>query len=568
MAFRRGLLSYKSMSSRRQFAWTPWPEAISAALVAALAASLIAVWLAAWPGLPVMPALGLMAALAGGAATLVALRPFGGSGWVLVAWLALVAGIGAWLLTFAAPGWLPPGNLGDLTHHLLLIDVLDRTRQLVPNTAEAEAAFGEMAHYTPGFHLLAVLVGSWTGAGALAVVYPLIVAMVALKFGLVALVARVVTGTGTVTSNLQQNLLPVLAVGFVLSAPIPFTVGSFVRDGFLAQVAAELFAVAGWWSIAAWSERPRPALLALSGVYAAAAFLTWPIWIGPLILVGVAIILTAPAVTTRDRARGFALLTVPTLIVASMHVSRHWRALGIAGTHGWVPAFEPTWATWIALALAALGLVFTSSSIRVRPATWFLAAIAAQAATLYAAARMNDADTPYMAIKMIYLAVYPVAVLATVAVDRALRAWPHKPTLATAAAATAVALMAASNVASMPAPPLMVSVDMVRGGQWARESLPLSCVDYIVRDAETAYWLHLAVLGQPRSSPRTAAIDGYRANLTIGNWIARGGLPYAIADARLLPPEVRETTTVLHRVGQVVIIERNDRGDTAACKGQ
>jgi hypothetical protein len=513
-----------------------------------------------------MPALGLAAGMFAAGATLYCLRPFDGSRATLAAWLAVVLGVAIWLLTFAAPGWLPPGNLGDLTHHLLLVDVLDRTRHLVPNTPEAGAALGEMAAYTPGFHLLAVLIGAWTGAGSLPVVYPLIVLMVALKFGLVMLVARIATATGAATSTLRQNLLPALAVGFLLFAPTPFTLSGFVRDGFLAQVAAEMFAVAGWWAVAAWSERPRPALLALAGIYAAATFLTWPIWIGPLILVGAAIVLTAQAVTMSDRLRGLGLMLAPITVVGSMHVSRHWRSLGIAGTNGWVPAFQPMLATWIMMTLAALALVFTWRSVRVRSTTWFLAAIALQAAALYGTARMNGADTPYMAIKMIYLAVYPVAVLATVAVGGMLDAWPRRANLIAATAAAAVAVIASRNVGPMPAPPVMVSMDLVQAGRWARDSLPVPCVDYIVRDAETAYWLHLAVMGQPRSSPRTDSIDGYRSNRVIGYWIEGGSLPYAIAEARLIPREVRETTTIIHRVGEAAIIERNDRGDLSACE--
>ncbi len=556
------------MPSRCQSGCTPWPEAVSATLVAALSGSLIAAWIVAWPGLPLMPALGLAAGILTGGATPFLLRPVGGGRSTLIVWLAVVLGIGGWLITFAAPGWLPPGHLSDLTHHLQLIDVLDRTRTLVPDTAEAEAALGEMARYTPGFHLLVVIVGASSGAGALAVVYPLIVAMVALTFGIVMLVARAVTGAGAATSRVRQLLLPAFAVGALLCAPTSFTVSSFVHDGFLAQVAAALFAAAGWWAITAWSLRPRPGLLALAGLYAAATFLTWPIWIGPLIVAGVAIVLIAPAVTTRDRVEGLALMMTPTFVVGSMHVAGHWRALGMAGTDGSVPAFEPTLATWVMMLLAALAPWLTRGSTRVRPASWFLAAIAVQASVLYAAARLNGADTPYMAIKMIYLAVYPAAVLATVTLGRALDAWPGAARLIMATAASVVAVTAARNVASIPEPPIMVSMDLVRGGQWARERLPLPCVDYIVGNAETAYWLHLAVLGQPRSSPRTADIDDYRVNQTIGNWIEGDGLPYGIADTALLPSVVREATTVLHRVGHVTIIERNDRRGLAACEGQ
>lgn len=59
-----------------------------------------------------------------------------------------------------------------------------------------------------------------------------------------------------------------------------------------------------------------------------------------------------------------------------------------------------------------------------------------------------------------------------------------------------------------------------------------------------------------------------RPPMRSAGWIERDGLPYAVADTALLPPEVRDTTTVLHRFGDAVVIERNNRGDRAACEDQ
>ena len=41
-------------------------------------------------------------------------------------------------------------------------------------------------------------------------------------------------------------------------------------------------------------------------------------------------------------------------------------------------------------------------------------------------------------------------------------------------------------------------------------------MDYLVADADTAYWLHLAVMGQRRDGIRLAEIDRYGANAAIG----------------------------------------------------
>ena len=45
--------------------------------------------------------------------------------------------------------------------------------------------------------------------------------------------------------------------------------------------------------------------------------------------------------------------------------------------------------------------------------------IGLQALTLFAIAKAQGADTPYMAFKMVYLAIYPLAVLAAYALSRA-----------------------------------------------------------------------------------------------------------------------------------------------------
>ena len=46
--------------------------------------------------------------------------------------------------------------------------------------------------------------------------------------------------------------LAVSAVGLVLFAPRAYSVDGFLQAGFFAQVASELFVVAGWWGLARW----------------------------------------------------------------------------------------------------------------------------------------------------------------------------------------------------------------------------------------------------------------------------------------------------------------------------
>ena len=161
-----------------------------------------------------------------------------------------------------------------------------------------------------------------------------------------------------------------------------------------------------------------------------------------------------------------------------------------------------------------------------------------------------------MAMKMIYLAVYPVAILAAAGLGVVLARIPGRQAVGAWSAALVTVGIGLRAATALPLPPPIVSVDLDAAGRWARANLRAECVDYVVRDAEQAYWLHLAVMGQPRSSARTADIDGYTANRAVGRWIDGTAPPYAIAARELLPGEVLETAEVIRIFGTAVIVKR------------
>jgi hypothetical protein len=87
-------------------------------------------------------------------------------------------------------------------------------------------------------------------------------------------------------------------------------------------------------------------------------------------------------------------------------------------------------------------------------------------------------------------------------------------------------------------------------------------VNYFTADSNAAYWLHVAVLGNLRASPRTAERDTFEETSAVVRWILPGGLPYAIAeDFSALPRDVRETVDVVSRFGPAAVIKR--RGATS-----
>ena len=187
--------------------------------------------------------------------------------------------------------------------------------------------------------------------------------------------------------------------------------------------------------------------------------------------------------------------------------------------------------------------------------------IVLQAVTLFAIAKAQGADTPYMAFKMVYFAIYPLAILAAcaptlseLAVERRSRAIEADRMADRGAAGRLAVRPALAHRDSIP----VVDLDLNAAGQWLRANGGAACSDYLVADAETAYWLHLAVLGNPRSAERMRELDRYEPRAAMAPWITAEGRSYAIADLRLLPDEVRSRVQVVKEIGKAAVIRRPD----------
>src|SRR5262245_32879237 len=287
-------------------------EALAVSAASAPGATIVFAYLLDRVGLSFPPLLLLVVFLGTAIATFAGLRP--SVAWrrdELVAWLAVVGVNFLWLLWIAAPSFLPLGSGADLTHHLLLIQYIEQHWRLVHDPA-AERFLGEMTGYTPGGHILIAAAGSWTGTDGLRALYPVLAATVALKSGFVFLIAhRMIAPTAPESSAAGRLLTLIFAsvASVLLLASHVYFLRSFVENSFVAQVVAELFAVVMWWSVIAWQPYVGPIFgsaaepglktgptyvlagtpgVLVFGAAGAATFLTWPIWIGPpLVLAGV-----------------------------------------------------------------------------------------------------------------------------------------------------------------------------------------------------------------------------------------------------------------------------------------
>jgi len=537
-------------------------EVAAAALTAGLASASVAAYLMDAAGLGLMPPAVL--AIASAVAVTTAWRlmkdvagpqqhdpPKGGRHIDVLPWAGVVSIVLAWLLRLAWPGLLPPGRGSDLTHHLLLVDYIERAGHLVHDRS-LDGAMGEMAHYTPGAHVLAVLAGAWTGTDGFRAIYPLIAACAALTAGFVFLIVR----------RLGRPVPFAIAAVALLLLPLDYFVGPFTHDAFLAQAVCACFAVAAWWALGAWEARPQPVLAGLFGLYIAAVFLAWPVWVAPLWLVFLALLLRRH-LSIGWRVRHLAIAMAPLAAVAVIHVSGRLGWAAIVRTSGAVLTPSLAVVGWVFPVLAAIGAVIALRERRARVALAFLLAIAGQSAALWFMATTSGAETPYMAYKMGYLAIYPLAVLGALALH-AVVSRAAVPVQAAAGWLLAAVLMVTivRPVINAPRAVPVVSVDLYDAGRWMRANVGASCADYLVSSADTAYWLHLAVLGNPRSTPRTAEIDHFDPRQVMGQWVASLGRGYAVAERGLLPGELRDKVEVMAEFGTAAVIRRPGAGGT------
>ena len=532
---------------------------MAASLLAMPAAAIVAAYAADRVGLTIMPFVILpLVLLAAGGTFLTLRRGATPDATGLAAFSAIVLGAFAWLMWLAWPAMLPLGGGPDLTHHLQLIDYIQQHWRLVHDPTLA-AYLGEMIDYTPGSHLLAALAAAWMKTDGLHVVHVVLAFAVALKLGVVFLIAR-----RLLPRESPRVPLAVVAVLFLLLAPA-YLLESFTRHFFFAQVVGELFAVGMWWALTVWDARPSTTTMALFAMCGAAGFLTWPVWVGPPLVALSILVATGRELPWRGRITHMVVAISPIAAVVLMHAAGRTGAVVIAGASGYVQQPSMNAVRWGIVMLGGVGLFIAAARNQARVTLLLAGAIGLQSAALVAVARASAADTPYLALKMFYLAPYPIAVSASLALATAwTAAVPTRHRRLAWAFLALLAIVIVRPVAMAPRPQPIVSQGVYEAGQWARANLPPGCLDYFMADSNAAYWLHVAVLGNPRASARTREKDTFEQKSAIVRWILPGGLPYAIAeDFSALPRDLRTSVDVVLRFGPAAVIKRRGAASCA-----
>ena len=522
-----------------------------------LASAIVFAYLEDWSIKAISPRPILVSAIASAGAMFIWLRR--GAVWSRQETMTLagvVGGVLAVALWLAWPDLLPIGRGPDLTHHLLLIDYIDRHWAFV-HGPEAEPFLGEMIHYTPGSHVLASLAGAWTARDGLHALLPVVAVTMALKAALVFLISL-----RLLSSDVPRIPVAVASV-LLLFLPRVYFLGSFAGDSYFSQVASELFAVGMGWALTVWDQRPRVDAAFFYALAGAAAFLTWPIFIGPPLVTLAILVALKDELSVWRRLRFVLLAAGPAVTVAVMHSAGRLGWFFIVRTTAAVTAPSIAAVGWTFLILSTAGVALGVTVRRARATVLLLVAIFAQSLVLFVMAKGAGADTPYMARKMAYLAIYPLAVLAALALERAwmagvraLGAARATERLAWGVVAVACAMLARS-LAITQVPPPAISESAFLAGRWARAHVEPACVDYLVGDGDTSYWLHLAVLGNPRMSARTGDPDTFDRQKAVVRWIVPRGLPFAVTDnVSALPKDITTHVEVLARFGQAAVLKR------------
>jgi hypothetical protein len=551
-------------------------EAAALSLVAALSCTTIAVYFFDRAGAAFTPARMLVVTIAAGVSCLLALwrgAEADAAGWT---WIAVFASAWGWLLWLARPSLLPLGSGPDLTHHLQLVRFIEQHWTLV-HEPPVEWWLGEMVQYTPGSQALIALAGAWTGRDGLHALHPFVAAAVALKWSILLLIVlrllaghRGAAGGRVAAAGVARIALAVAGV-LMLGFPLAYAIGAFAQDSFIAQVVAELYVVAMWWTLAAWDERPSLAPAALFAIFGAAAFLTWPVLAGAPMLAAAIVMLVHDGAPLHARVRDAAAALSPIVAVASVYFIGRVGWLSILATGGKVlhPSVSE-YTPWF-LAASIAGVIPALFLRRARATLVFTAAVLAEAAALFAAARTRGTGTPYMALKMFYLLVYPQAALAALAcaaaVDRlsvrimSLTRTPV-PALLLAVSVGAASFAHARTVIARPLSEPAITEPLARAADWVAAHGHPGCVEYLVADANTAYWLHLAALGNRRMSARTADASTFELRDALVRWLTPGGLEYAIVERHAIPAGIDRELDVAADFGDAVVARRKG---AAAC---
>ena len=466
---------------------------------------------------------------------------------------AVLSATAAYLLWLASPSLLPVTIGPDVVHHLQLIHLIQRTHRLAHDSA-LQPYLLEMMNYTPGSHILAASVADWLSADALRVVQPVTAMFTAVKMGMLYLIAiRIVPGS-------RAAPLAAVAAPLLAFAPAVYTIGSTFHFFFYAQVVSEAFAIGMLLAVVCWTRTHAAFFIVAFAACGVGLFLCWPVWLGPAAGTFAIALLSVP-LTWSARARAAVAAFAPMASVVLLHSALHAQDSRILSSSGAVTSPSVAGFGMGFLICAAAGVVL---ALRLRPARLvaaFLAITLVQAVTIAVLDVRAGSRGFYMPFKMVYLAVFPCALLGAAALitltDALIARVPRARALA--AAPVLFVLLGLSGRVPMARQKSPINEPSYRAGLWAREHLDRACIDYFSRHWLTGYWLHLDVLGNARDSDRMRQ-ETFEFRDSVGKWLEGRGLRYGFVEhVSDIPRELRGELRTLQTFSSAALLE-NPKG--------
>ncbi|HEX6291123.1 MAG TPA: hypothetical protein VFZ66_18205 [Herpetosiphonaceae bacterium] len=441
--------------------------------------------------------------------------------WTEALLLGVIGVVGWHVLAPAWPSLLPIGNSPDAVHHTALANYVLEQRHLVRDPGPVRELLIEMADYPPGFAALTVVAAQALGLSPIRVIYPL---------AALAVIAAVLGCALLIVTSVPRQVRPAAGAAALAALLMPdYILGAVASQSYYPQMLAQWLLVAVGYVLA--RHRGARRLLPLA-LLLLALLLVYTTWL-PVALLAVTLALLIQRIGWSRRLIEIGALVVPVALLALVYSWSRASTGSAVVLHEGETIRDPLAATGLALpALALLGLVRAWREPRRWAVLWLIAAAALQIVGLGLLWR-SGRIAGYIYYKGYYLLalllVVPLGWLLADALGyllrrqrRRYRVWRAIQSTAVLAAMGGALFLPGLPVAAEPAEhPL--SPSLVEAARWVREHGTPDDVRFALRKpGASAYWLHVGVLGQPRTAaahrlltdPPTTYLEWYFHPLT------------------------------------------------------
>ena len=464
----------------------------------------------------------------------------------LVAVGLVAAAVGGAYVAFAWPTFYPTATSTDFANHFRVIEAIVESRTVT------------VGGYPQGAHLLVAFACWASGIAPLRLIAPAAAAFVWL-----AAVFTVATTSSLLCGSRCRGPATV-ASGLLLFQAYGYFVHQFTTAFFLSHIGASMWLVAGFYWLVRFRATRDSLFSGLAALCLPALILTYPHWSAVAVAAGALFFLIDDGVALRWRI-AISAIVVAVSLVALLGFLRDLMipllTLRIVMGEGAVvtPTVGEFGAAWVALALA--GLVITLGRWREHAALLAaLAGIAATMAVAYAGAAFQ-LNAYYYAYKLWHPAIYPLAVLAAIALARL--AEMHRARIPSRGGLASLLVGAALFLPACFLPLQTawqranwhptIDENVYKAAVWARQNLGGEPITFIVAYWNTPHFLHVGVLRRNEADlgPRYDALR--RAD--VDRWVQPSdGFTYAITDDVTVEP--LQGATVEFRSGDAAVLRR------------